>query len=116
MNQFDEDVTVGSDKDNFTSILCYIDAEASHHWAKIGVGYELAGMREYIAEGCHRQGDMDAGIIWLRSTRECLCAEINQTHVTLLYIFAILGAVFDVQTAILVLREVHGDYAVSRKC
>ena len=58
---------------------------------------------------------MDAGIIGLRSTRECLCTEINQTHVTLLYVFAVLGAILDVQTVILVLREFHGDYAVSRK-
>ena len=58
---------------------------------------------------------METGIIGLRSTRECLCTEINQAHVTLLYIFSILGTILDVHRVLLILREIHGYYAVSRE-
>ena len=73
-------------------------------------------MREDVAEGCHRKGDMYADIIRLCRTRKFLGTEINQADVTLLYIFAVLGTVLDIHRAVLLLRQIHADYAVSWKC
>ena len=115
MNQFDESVAIRCNKSDITSVLGYINAEALHHWVKLGIGYELTGMREYIAEGCHRKGDMNISMSRLLRTREKLCAEINQTDVTFLYLLAIARAILDIHVAVLILREIDGNHTIRER-
>ena len=55
---------------------------------------------------------MNISMIRLLRPREILCAEINHTDVTLLYLIAIARAILDIHVAVLILREVDGNHTI----
>ena len=58
---------------------------------------------------------MNISMIRLLRTREILCAEINQTDVTFLYLIAIARAILDIHVAVLILREIDGNHTIRER-